>query len=179
MQLRVRLRLENHGATNVAPTHNPPTPLSKKRRPHFKYINGLGMNKYLVVSPDMAWNQEQLCWWQPAAIYCQAMLKLKTPVAWVRERTIPTKRLLVSEVSAKFCELEGATWSVWQIPYGHTLGSDWAKHAILIQVVHCLRLVLSNGPKTVKCLPNFHLRMETDPASGKLYSLEQRIMGLA
>jgi hypothetical protein len=35
----------------------------------------------------------------------------------VCKRTIPTKRLpLVSEVSANFLRIEGATWSVWRIP---------------------------------------------------------------
>jgi hypothetical protein len=38
-------------------------------------------------------------------------------VAWVRKRTIPTKRPpLVGEVSAKFLQIEGTTWSAWRIP---------------------------------------------------------------
>jgi hypothetical protein len=39
--------------------------------PISKHISGLGMNKYLVVGPGGARNQELLCW---RAIYCHAML---------------------------------------------------------------------------------------------------------
>jgi hypothetical protein len=41
--------------------------------PIFKHINGLGTKENLVMSPDGARNQEQLCWREPAAIYCYAL----------------------------------------------------------------------------------------------------------
>jgi hypothetical protein len=44
------------------------------------------------------------------------LLKLNS-VASVRKRTIPAERLpFVSEVSANFFRIEGATWSAWRIP---------------------------------------------------------------
>jgi hypothetical protein len=42
---------------------------------------------------------------------------IKNSVAWVRERTIPTKRPPpVGEVGVNFLRIEGATWSAWRIP---------------------------------------------------------------
>jgi hypothetical protein len=43
--------------------------------------------------------------------------QLKNSMVSVRKQTIPTERPpLVSEVSANFLRIEGATWSAWRIP---------------------------------------------------------------
>jgi hypothetical protein len=53
-------------------------------------------------------------WSKSMITFCK---QLKNSVAWVRERTIPTKRpQLVGEVSANFLRIDGATRSAWRIP---------------------------------------------------------------
>jgi hypothetical protein len=45
------------------------------------------------------------------------LVLINNPVAWVRERTIPTERTpLIGEFSTNFLRIEGATWSAWRIP---------------------------------------------------------------
>jgi hypothetical protein len=75
-------------------------------------------------------------------------LREKNSVASVRKRTIPTERPpLVSEVSANFLRIEGATWSAWQIPtavFSLSRQEVWGKpgtiqFTIFAFVISCLK----------------------------------------